>query len=139
MQDSIVEKICDIYKKRSQAGIAKYGTTLDRDDLSFNEWANHLREELFDASLYLTKLIEDKEPKWVLAISQMLETGESSILAITDSFERAEEIIKGYYGTFKVLYYKTYSHTPPNNKNMIIKAGSREIMITYQWFEINKI
>lgn len=55
-QDSIVEEVIDLFRKRSEQGFKKYGTTLDRDDLSESEWIQHLQEELMDAILYLTKL-----------------------------------------------------------------------------------
>jgi hypothetical protein len=54
--DSIVEEVIDLFRKRSEEGLKKYGTTLDRDDLSEMEWIQHLQEELMDAILYLTKL-----------------------------------------------------------------------------------
>jgi hypothetical protein len=55
-KDSIVEEVIDLFRKRSEQGFKKYGTTLDRDDLSETEWIQHLQEELMDAILYLTKL-----------------------------------------------------------------------------------
>jgi len=55
-KDSIVEEVIDLFRKRSEEGFKKYGTTLDRDDLSETEWIQHLQEELMDAILYLTKL-----------------------------------------------------------------------------------
>ena len=55
-KDTIVEEVIDLFRKRSEEGIKKYGTTLDRDDLSESEWIKHLQEELMDAILYLTKL-----------------------------------------------------------------------------------
>jgi len=55
-QDSIVEEVIDLFRKRSEEGRKKYGVTLDRDDLSESEWIQHLQEELMDAILYLTKI-----------------------------------------------------------------------------------
>jgi len=55
-QDSIVESVIEQLKRRSEIGIKKYNTTLDRNDLSRLEWLQHLQEELFDASLYIEKL-----------------------------------------------------------------------------------
>ena len=55
-KDTIVEEVIDLFRKRSEQGFKKYGTTLDRDDLSETEWIQHLQEELMDAILYLTKL-----------------------------------------------------------------------------------
>ena len=56
MQDTIVENVIEQYKQRSEVGIKKYGTTLDREDLNTLEWLQHLQEELFDATLYIEKL-----------------------------------------------------------------------------------
>ena len=55
-KDTIVEEVIDLFRIRSEQGFKKYGTTLDRDDLSESEWIQHLQEELMDAILYLTKL-----------------------------------------------------------------------------------
>jgi len=56
MKDSIVESVIEQFKQRSNVGINKYGTTLDRDDLNALEWLQHLQEELMDATLYVQKL-----------------------------------------------------------------------------------
>ena len=56
MTDSIVETLVGRFKERSEAGIKKYGVTLDRNDLSSLEWLIHLQEELMDAALYIEKL-----------------------------------------------------------------------------------
>jgi len=60
MKDSIVESVVAKYQQRSDRGIAKYGVTLDRKDLSTDEWLNHLQEELMDATLYIEKLRQEK-------------------------------------------------------------------------------
>ena len=54
--DSIVATIIAKFKLRSEFGKAKYGTDLDRTDLSVLEWINHAQEEHMDAILYLEKL-----------------------------------------------------------------------------------
>ena len=54
--DSVVQSVLDQYIQRSMVGKKKYGTTLDRDDLSIGEWIQHTQEELMDATLYLEKL-----------------------------------------------------------------------------------
>lgn len=38
----------------------KYWVTLDREDLSFNEWAVHLKEELMDWVNYIERLTAHK-------------------------------------------------------------------------------
>lgn len=54
--DSVVESIITKFKQRSELGIKKYNKTLDRTDLTYIEWVNHLQEELMDAILYAEKL-----------------------------------------------------------------------------------
>ena len=51
MTDSILESVLSKYRERSETGVAKYGVTLDRKDLSSLEWLIHLQEELMDATL----------------------------------------------------------------------------------------
>lgn len=54
--DSIVNTIIEKFKCRSEMGYLKYGTNLDRTDLSVLDWINHAQEEHMDAILYLEKL-----------------------------------------------------------------------------------
>lgn len=56
MNDKIVQSVVDKYQQRSEVGQQKYGLTLERNDLNFLQWINHLQEELMDATLYLEKL-----------------------------------------------------------------------------------
>ena len=58
MEDKIVKKVIDKFKQRSEAGIKKYGVTLERNDLSFQDWIKHAQEEAMDFILYLEKLKE---------------------------------------------------------------------------------
>jgi hypothetical protein len=55
-QDKYVQSVKKKFEQRSQTGIKKYNTTLERDDLNFLDWLNHLQEELMDATLYIEKL-----------------------------------------------------------------------------------
>jgi hypothetical protein len=54
--DTIVRSVVEKYIDRSMFGKQKYGTTLDRSDLTILDWINHTQEELMDATLYLEKL-----------------------------------------------------------------------------------
>jgi hypothetical protein len=58
MDSNILTLVIEDMRKREAAGLAKYGTTMDRTDLSTNDWLIHMREELMDAILYLKKLEE---------------------------------------------------------------------------------
>lgn len=54
--DSVVTEVLNRYKDRANLGFNKYGTNLDRDDLTTEQWLDHAIEEALDLSLYLTKL-----------------------------------------------------------------------------------
>ena len=56
--DSVVESIIEKFRQRSDVGIKKYNTTLDRTDLSEEQWCDHLLEEMMDAILYCYRLRE---------------------------------------------------------------------------------
>ena len=58
--DPIVAAVIRKMYQRSQVGIKKYGTTMERDDLSYAEWLTHLQEELMDSIIYLEKLKNEK-------------------------------------------------------------------------------
>lgn len=59
--DSIISELRDLLQQRSETGIRKYGTTLDRTDLDSSEWCQHLLEELLDAAGYVLRLKKDLE------------------------------------------------------------------------------
>ena len=55
-KDSVVYRIAPLLKTRSETGIRKYGTTLDRTDLTIKEWIDHSIEEALDLALYLERI-----------------------------------------------------------------------------------
>jgi len=59
--DPHVETVRDLLLSRSRVGIAKYGTTTARTDLSRIAWLKHAREEALDLAVYLTRIIDDEE------------------------------------------------------------------------------
>jgi hypothetical protein len=54
--DSIVTSVIKQFEERSIKGKEKYGTDLDREDLSLLEWIEHAKQEHMDAILYLEKI-----------------------------------------------------------------------------------
>lgn len=52
---SIIEK----FNQRSIVGLEKYGTTLERKDLSRLDWIEHAQQEAMDFILYLERLKEE--------------------------------------------------------------------------------
>ena len=56
IEDKIVENVVNTILKRSEVGLKKYGTNLNRNDLTQLEWINHAQEEAMDLILYLEKI-----------------------------------------------------------------------------------
>jgi len=54
--DSVVKSVLHKFVNRAEFGQKKYGTNLDRTDLSTLDWIQHAQEELMDGILYLEKL-----------------------------------------------------------------------------------
>ena len=54
--DSVVTSVLHKFTDRAMFGKQKYGTDLDRKDLSTHQWIEHAQEELMDGILYLEKL-----------------------------------------------------------------------------------
>ena len=52
----LLGKLFAEFVEREERGVKKYGTTMDRNDLSLDEWIQHLKEELMDGLLYLEKI-----------------------------------------------------------------------------------
>jgi len=89
--DSVVFEIIKEFGDRAKKGYDKYGTDMDRTDLSVSEWAQHLREELMDALVYLTRLKKD-----VIKLEEEL--------AAFKNDTKAENEVKFYDGAEFVTY-----------------------------------
>lgn len=57
--DSVVQEARDLLLSRAKRGIAKYGVTLDRGDLSTIEWMTHAIEEQADSLVYMLRIRRD--------------------------------------------------------------------------------
>lgn len=55
--DRVVEAVRADLLQRSQVGIAKYGVSLERTDLSLRDWLQHAYEETLDQANYLKRAI----------------------------------------------------------------------------------
>ena len=60
MRDPIVDAVRTKLLARSQAGLLKYRTTLERKDLTRLEWLNHAQQEAMDLANYLEVLIREE-------------------------------------------------------------------------------
>lgn len=61
MSDKIVESVVAKYQQRSEVGIKKYNTTLE--DNNEDDFLLHAQQEAMDLSLYLEKLIQQRNDK----------------------------------------------------------------------------
>jgi hypothetical protein len=59
----ILYSIIDDLLDREDKGLKEYGTTMDRTDLSQDEWLQHAYEEALDLCLYLKKLLLTNAPQ----------------------------------------------------------------------------
>ena len=53
---NLLNQLISEFQSREERGFKKYGTTMDRTDLSFDEWLQHFKEELMDGLVYLQKI-----------------------------------------------------------------------------------
>ena len=59
--DKNVNEICGEFVDRSLHGFNKYGVTTERTDLDFDQWLQHLKEELMDAVVYVHRVQKERE------------------------------------------------------------------------------
>ena len=52
LPSTIVRDLCEALQSRERWGSLKYGATLDRPDLTAEQWSEHLEQELLDAAGY---------------------------------------------------------------------------------------
>ena len=72
----IEEQVIDFLRTRAETGRRKYGVTMEREDLNFLQWLQHLQEELLDAAVYVEKLKEE-----VKGYEQITSTGQANTRA----------------------------------------------------------
>lgn len=53
------EKLITLLRERAEKGLAKYGQTLDRTDLTLEQWLQHQVEELLDGAGYALRALEE--------------------------------------------------------------------------------
>jgi hypothetical protein len=60
---NILDQTIKDLQAREVRGLKEYGTTLDRTDLTQDEWLQHAYEEALDLALYLKKLLLTNAPQ----------------------------------------------------------------------------
>ena len=67
----VEDEVCEEIQERAKVGLNKYGVTMERDDLTHDEWLEHLQHELMDAIVYVQRLrtreqtLEAKLREWM--------------------------------------------------------------------------
>lgn len=89
INDTIVESVINQFKQRSEVGIKKYGTTMDRNDLTLIEWLEHTKQEQMDSILYLEKAIKELKKQNIVDIMK----SDEEIGLYDDSLEDRMNII----------------------------------------------
>lgn len=64
MDSQVLAEVINDMRQREAKGKKEYGTTLDRQDLSENDWIYYAYEEALDLSLYLKKIIINRKDKF---------------------------------------------------------------------------
>ena len=57
---TILQQVIADMKVREERGLMKYGTTVDRTDLTQEQWLQHAYEEALDLAIYLKKVMSMK-------------------------------------------------------------------------------
>lgn len=53
----IEDQVCKKLQDRAEVGKNKYSVTMEREDLSIEDWLIHAQEEAMDLAVYLEKII----------------------------------------------------------------------------------
>lgn len=88
---NLLTKVINDLQHREARGIEKYGTTMDRTDLSNAQWQQHLYEELLDAALYCKKM---QEPSIAIKACETFDNKQQIIKAIEEMAELSKELAK---------------------------------------------
>jgi hypothetical protein len=58
---SVESIVCQKIECRAHLGLSKYGTSMERKDLTKIEWLRHAQAEAMDLAVYLEKLIQQEQ------------------------------------------------------------------------------
>ena len=58
-QKGTTESIVDMIRNRSELGLSKYGVSIDRTDLTTEDWIQHAIEEMLDGAQYLYRIKQE--------------------------------------------------------------------------------
>lgn len=64
MDSEVLTQVIEDMRQREAKGKKEYGNTMDRTDLSDTDWMDYAYEEALDLSLYLKKIILNRNNKF---------------------------------------------------------------------------
>ena len=121
IEDRVIAKI----QARAELGKRKYGTTMERKDLTFRQWVTHLQEELLDAAIYAEKLIDE------IAIPDMKKKHDNDVPAMAHELPKSvdawgiydEEMIllKSYPEAYIAIEEANIMMSRNKNKTFVVK------------------
>lgn len=101
VEDAVAVKI----QKRADAGLAKYGVTMERTDLSRLDWLIHAQEEAMDLAVYLERLIQDDvEEQQGIKVVDVVVVRQDKGCAKKGDLGVVSKINHDFDGKYKVLY-----------------------------------
>ena len=59
--NDVLREVSSLLENQTVKGLAKYGTTVNADDYSVEEWIKHAQEECIDLLVYLTVIRQKLE------------------------------------------------------------------------------
>ena len=81
--DTILFQVLQEFQQRAEFGYNKYGTDMDREDLTLVEWIQHAKEEHMDAILYLEKIRQEEIKREYITKKQLNEiSNQNDVLTI---------------------------------------------------------
>lgn len=119
--DSIVFDTIKDIAARAELGLAKYNTTMDREDLVASDWVQHAYEECLDMALYLKRLRKD-----MLAMEEELRAFKTQAM-IKERWEEIKQEDENKRLRYKYGTQLADSNVPEPNKE------KTPINIKYTW------
>jgi hypothetical protein len=137
--DSIVFDTIKDMAARAEIGLAKYNTTMDREDLISSDWVQHAYEECLDMALYLKRLRKD-----MLAMEEGLRAFKTQAM-IRESWneikqEDENKRLRYRYGTqLAGEFVENSTYTTTNSGTGVVYNITPKPNETYTDLEDNKI
>ena len=123
IEDRVIAKI----EARAAVGKKKYGTTMERKDLTFRQWITNLQEELLDAVIYAEKVLDE------IAIPEMKVKHDNDVPAMAHELRKSVDAW-GIYNEEMVLI-KSYdqAHIAIEEANILNFRNKNKIFLVKKY------